>query len=213
LQTITRRSVVGALVGLAFAAAAGVGLAQITAGSATTVATTTTSESQTTSTPTTGDSERESADDQESATEDSHFESTVASTISTTMPGGTTTSRDDSASGSGNAQTKVDVCHRTGSGKKHTINIATPAVPAHVAHGDTIGACALVAPATTTTAKRIAAAKNHLHKPQRPGKAKKPRKEHGPKLTGAGTPSQGNSGHAHEGGDHANSSDKGHGKP
>jgi hypothetical protein len=36
---------------------------------------------------------------------------------------------------------KVDVCHRTGSGRSHTINISSNAVRAHLAHGDTLGAC------------------------------------------------------------------------
>src|SRR4029077_13771141 len=67
LSNLTRRSLVGALVGLAFAAAAGVGLAQLTAGSTPTVATTITTASQTTSTSTTtGDREGQSADEQES---------------------------------------------------------------------------------------------------------------------------------------------------
>ena len=42
----------------------------------------------------------------------------------------------------------MDVCHKTGNGGEHTINIAAPAVPAHMAHGDSMGACAT----TTTTA-------------------------------------------------------------
>ena len=45
---MTRRSLVGALVGLAFAAAAGVGLAQVTTGSTPSTAVTSTTESQTT---------------------------------------------------------------------------------------------------------------------------------------------------------------------
>ena len=50
---LTRRSVIGAIVGLAFAAAAGVGLAQITTSSGPTLAATTTTQSQTTGTQTT----------------------------------------------------------------------------------------------------------------------------------------------------------------
>ena len=57
LSSITRRSVVGALVGLAFAAAAGVGLAQVTTASTPSVAVASTTESQTTSTQTSGDFE------------------------------------------------------------------------------------------------------------------------------------------------------------
>jgi hypothetical protein len=41
-------------------------------------------------------------------------------------------------------QPKVTICH-----KGHTITIAEPALPAHLRHGDTVGACG-VAPAGTT---------------------------------------------------------------
>jgi len=153
---MTRRSVVGALVGLAFAAAAGVGLAQVTTGSSPSTAVTSTTESQTT----TGDFENKSADDQES--EDSDFDSqgnknkhqssttlsTTSSTplLTTSTPLTTSTTGDEAGSG----QAKMDVCHKTGSGKEHTINIAAPAVPAHLAHGDTVGACVTTAPTTTS---------------------------------------------------------------
>jgi uncharacterized membrane protein YdbT with pleckstrin-like domain len=36
---------------------------------------------------------------------------------------------------------KVTICHHTGSGKNVTITISVNALPAHEAHGDTIGAC------------------------------------------------------------------------
>jgi hypothetical protein len=36
---------------------------------------------------------------------------------------------------------KVTICHRTGSGKPVTITISRSALPAHLAHGDTIGPC------------------------------------------------------------------------
>lgn len=36
---------------------------------------------------------------------------------------------------------KVTICHRTGSGRGVTITISRSALPAHLAHGDTIGAC------------------------------------------------------------------------
>jgi hypothetical protein len=38
-------------------------------------------------------------------------------------------------------QEKVTICHGTGSGKSVTISISRSALPAHLRHGDTIGAC------------------------------------------------------------------------
>ena len=81
---LTRRSVIGAIVGLAFAAAAGVGLAQITTSSGPTLAATTTTQSQTTGTQTNGD-QGESGDDQgeneqgDSESESEHGEGDEAS--------------------------------------------------------------------------------------------------------------------------------------
>jgi hypothetical protein len=36
---------------------------------------------------------------------------------------------------------KVTVCHKTGNGSSHTIRVSANAVPAHLRHGDTVGAC------------------------------------------------------------------------
>jgi len=33
---------------------------------------------------------------------------------------------------------KVDICHRTGNGSSHVINVSVNAVPAHLAHGDVV---------------------------------------------------------------------------
>lgn len=33
-------------------------------------------------------------------------------------------------------QSKIEICHQTGNGSYHSINVAAPAVPAHLAHGD-----------------------------------------------------------------------------
>jgi hypothetical protein len=47
-----------------------------------------------------------------------------------------------SAANSQYGQPKVTICHHTGSGKRVTITIALPALPAHLRHGDTVGPCA-----------------------------------------------------------------------
>jgi hypothetical protein len=47
---------------------------------------------------------------------------------------------DDAGDGSGNGE-KVLVCHNASKNNPHTISIAQPAVPAHLAHGDTLGPC------------------------------------------------------------------------
>jgi len=41
----------------------------------------------------------------------------------------------------GEGEEKVLVCHKPDKKGGHTISIASPAVPAHLAHGDTLGAC------------------------------------------------------------------------
>jgi hypothetical protein len=38
-------------------------------------------------------------------------------------------------------QGRVTICHRTGNGNSHTITVSCNALPAHLAHGDTIGPC------------------------------------------------------------------------
>jgi hypothetical protein len=53
-----------------------------------------------------------------------------ASAIPATANGGSGTTSTSASS------TKVDVCH-----KGNTINVAPSAVPAHIAHGDSLGAC------------------------------------------------------------------------
>ena len=40
----------------------------------------------------------------------------------------------------------VTICHRTGNGNSHTITVSCAALPAHLAHGDTLGACPVPTP-------------------------------------------------------------------
>jgi hypothetical protein len=57
---------------------------------------------------------------------------------------------------------KVTICHRTGSGKRVTITISESALPAHLAHGDTVGPCTGVAGATATRVRGAGATKGAL---------------------------------------------------
>jgi hypothetical protein len=41
---------------------------------------------------------------------------------------------------------RVTICHRTGNGNSHTISISCNALPAHMRHGDTVGACPAATP-------------------------------------------------------------------
>ena len=42
------------------------------------------------------------------------------------------------AAATGQPQDKVNVCHRTGNGSFHEINISRNALPAHMQHGDAL---------------------------------------------------------------------------
>jgi len=205
-----RRSIIGAIVGLAFAAAAGVGLAQITAGPSSTLSAAKhpTSTSTSSSSTTTGST----------TTTVGSTTTTVGTTtvgITTTTTGSTTTTTGGSTTGessNGLGQERVAVCHKTGSTKhpSHTITIARPAVAAHIAHGDTEGECA---PTTTTTAATttttqpttVAATSGSSH-------VKKPKHEHATahanKAHKSGSSSHGKSGQSGHGG----GGGKGHGK-
>jgi hypothetical protein len=88
-------------------------------------------------------------------------------------PSGTQTGATDTVSTSDSTITtsasagKALVCHRTHSKKRpsHTINVSVNAVSAHLAHGDTLGACVVLESAsttnTTTTHGKSADAKGH----------------------------------------------------
>src|SRR6266487_4238505 len=164
---MTRRSAIVAVVGLAFAAAAGVGLAQITAGPSlsSSAAGSSTTQPQSTGTQTIGGLQDESAEPETETDGDSE-----GGHVTTTSPLSTTTGEDQQGKG----QEKVTMCHKTGSSKhpSHTIVIAAPAMPAHVAHGDTVGACAPT-PATPPTQQEQ---KPNKQKPQKQPKAQKPAK-------------------------------------
>jgi len=71
----------------------------------------------------------------------------------TTSDTTTTTTASDTSVTTETAPSKALVCHLTHSKKKpsHTINVSVNAVPAHLAHGDTLGACGVAAPSPTVT--------------------------------------------------------------
>src|SRR5437588_3413699 len=190
---LTRRSLIGAVTGLAFAAAAGVGLAQITTSQGPTLAVSSTTQSQTTGTQTTSTGDQgESGDDQgengneqgnqeseqgnQTSTSGSSTSTSTSTPTSTSLSATTTTGADDALSA---GQPKMDVCHKTGNGGEHTINIAAPAVPAHLAHDDTLGACSgtigkhgstTTTPSTsstTTTTASTTATGTKSHKPKK----------------------------------------------
>jgi hypothetical protein len=214
-RRFSRRSVVGVVVGLAFAAAAGVGLAQITSQPSTTVSAVSTS--TTLSSSTNGENDfagksSEANDDQDFEQENSDQQSTSISVststglqTTSTIAAGTTTSSDE-----GVGQEKVDVCHVTGNGSSHTINIARPAVAAHVAHGDTEGACAeTTTSASTTTTTTAAQTSTSATKTKKP---KKPKHEHSSSHgNSSNTTSHGNSSHvSHSSSTHTSHGNSGH---
>jgi hypothetical protein len=62
-------------------------------------------------------------------------------------------------------QYKVTICHHTHSKKHptHTITISKSALPAHLRHGDTLGACPAPAPVSATTTTTPKHANNGHH--------------------------------------------------
>jgi hypothetical protein len=184
-----------------FAAAAGVGLAQITSQpSSTDAALSTTAQSASTS------HENDFAATSSKENDDLELEQTdstseIMSGFASTSAAGpqmSTTGGENQGAG----QQKVEVCHMTGNGNSHTINIAAPAVPAHVAHGDTQGACATT-PTTTAAAQTPAVVVPTSH-------GSSTHVTHHSFHGNSGHASHGNSAHSHHGnsGNHGN----GHGK-
>jgi hypothetical protein len=79
---------------------------------------------------------------------------------------------------------KITICHRTHSKKhpSHTISVSVHAAPAHLRHGDTLGACVTTAPPTTTGATARPTAANTAapaHAPGNSGNAPGHSGEHG----------------------------------
>jgi hypothetical protein len=181
-----------AAAGLLFAAVAGAGLAQITGGTAqdSTETTLSTTVESVPSSSTTGAmrGETEPAESETEATETEGAETESAETRTTSTIAAQTTAGAPATTTHG--QQKVAVCHHTGSGGEHTIVIAEPAVAAHLAHGDSRGACtAHAAPAPAPAPPRAA---QHPHHRSKPAHAeRKLHTSHGHGHAG----SKGNSGH------------------
>ena len=190
---MSRRAVVGAVVGLAFAAVAGMGLAQITTGSSLNpFSAETTTQSQALA----GKKGKPAKNKHKKQTTTTTTLPTTTTTLPTTTTAATTTASTTTTTATGAAgagQAKVDVCHKAGEHNQHTINIATPAVPAHMAHGDEMGSCPMTttqatttttAPTTTTTSakqkkpKKQPKAQKQAPKPQKAAKSHKPKKQH-----------------------------------
>src|SRR2546422_874305 len=119
------------------------------------------------------------------------------------------------AGAKGNGQDKMDVGPQPGNGGEHTINIAARAVPAHVAHGDTVGACSgasthagtTTTTPTTSTSATTSTTASPTTTGKRPHKPKKENLHASTHSTITGSTSHGNSGHTKSG----TSSTHGHG--
>src|SRR5262249_27384474 len=89
-----------------------------------------------------------------------------SSTLQTTSATGSTTSTPSTSTTTTTpAPRKVTICHRTHS-KKHpfvTITISISAVPAHMRHGDKMGACPTVTTTTSSTTTTTSGSHGHGH--------------------------------------------------
>ncbi len=200
LSRFSRRSLVGVAVGLAFAAAAGVGLAQIASQPSSTDAALSTTAQLSSPSHENDFADTSSKGNDELELEQTDSKSEIESGSASTSASGPQTSTPGSQN-QGAGRQKVEVCHMTGNGNSHTINIAAPAVPAHVAHGDTEGACATTP--TTTAAAQPAGLVPTTH-------GSSTHVTHHSFHGNSGHASHGNSAHSHHGnsGSHGN----GHGK-
>ena len=198
----TRRTLVVAVVGLVFAAAAGIGLADITTDS--TAGQTVSSAS--TGAQTTGRA-TESADDQETESAEQETEAAETEKESAggqrTMPLLQTATGGGATTAAGSGQEKVVICHHTGSAKHpfHTITVAAPAVPAHQAHGDEVGAACSTMVTTTAVAPAPTTTTSAHHTPKT-----KPHHVSGHAVGHGDASGHGNSGHGHS---HSHSHGKG----
>src|SRR5262249_19235544 len=125
---LSRRSLVGVIVGLAFAAAAGVGLAQITSEPSPTASPVSSTPQSTSVQSSTTGHENDFADDAneendnlefEQADSDQQTSSTTSSLTTSTSTQQLTSTTAGEAEGAGAGQQKVDVCHVTGNGSSH----------------------------------------------------------------------------------------------
>lgn len=57
------------------------------------------------------------------------------------VSGGVISAPEDEDTDSGDGQPKVVICHKPDTPAEHTLTVAEPAVPAHLNHGDYLGAC------------------------------------------------------------------------
>jgi hypothetical protein len=163
---LTRGSVVMAALALAFTGLAGVGLAQIT----------TNSSPDPFAAPLAADGHKPKP-----GKKNKKNKRAQQTTTTTTSSSSTTTTGD--SEGEGNGQAKVDVCHKPDKKSGHMINIAEPAAAAHLAHGDTLGSCPVLAPPTSTTTKQAKTPKQ-----QKAPKQQKPASQTPPALPHKSTP-------------------------
>lgn len=214
--------------GLAFAAAAGAGLAEVTTATKS-AAGDLSSTTATTGTQTTGSGMTSTAPPSTTLPTVTTLPVTTTPPPKTTVPTSTapptvppTTVPTTTETETGNGQPKVVICHHTGSKKHpwHTITVAEPAVQAHLAnHRDTVGPCpaATTSVGTSTMTPGVATtAPTTVGHTKKPKHAAKPKTHGHPSSHGhhGSTPTHVKShgpGHGNSGGDHGNAGGNGKG--